>query len=81
MGEMDYYRILELTEEADAEAVKRAYRRLAKGCHPDAHPGDKKAEERFKLITEAYTRIMGNIPKCITPLLVMSRWRYCGTGS
>ncbi len=55
MGEMDYYRILELTEEADAEAVKRAYRRLAKGCHPDAHPGDKKAEERFKLITEAYT--------------------------
>jgi sensor histidine kinase regulating citrate/malate metabolism len=26
-------------------------------------------------------RIMGNIPKCITPLLVMSRWRYCGTGS
>lgn len=51
---MDYYRILGLTETADAEAVKTAYRRLAKGCHPDAHPGDKKAEERFKQITEAY---------------------------
>lgn len=51
---MDYYRILGLTETADAEAVKTAYRRLAKGCHPDAHPGDKRAEERFKQITEAY---------------------------
>ena len=51
---MDYYRILELTETADAEAFKKAYRRLAKGCHPDAYPGDKKAEERFKQITEAY---------------------------
>lgn len=51
---MDYYRILGLTEEADVEAVKRAYRRMAKGCHPDAHPGDKKAEERFRQITEAY---------------------------
>lgn len=51
---MDYYRILGLTETADAEAIKTAYRRLAKGCHPDAHPGDKKAEERFKQITEAY---------------------------
>ena len=51
---MDYYRILGLTETAEAEAIKTAYRRLAKGCHPDAHPGDKKAEERFKQITEAY---------------------------
>lgn len=51
---MDYYRILGLEETADAEAVRKAYRRLAKGCHPDAYPGDKKAEERFKQITEAY---------------------------
>ncbi|MBD5480392.1 MAG: J domain-containing protein [Lachnospiraceae bacterium] len=51
---MDYYRILGLAETADMEAVKKAYRRLAKECHPDAYPGDKKAEERFKQITEAY---------------------------
>lgn len=51
---MDHYRILGLAETADAEDIKRAYHRLAKGCHPDAHPGDKKAEERFKQITEAY---------------------------
>lgn len=51
---MDYYRILGLSETADEEAIKTAYRRLAKGCHPDAHPGDKKTEERFKQITEAY---------------------------
>ena len=51
---MDYYRILGLAETADMEAVKKAYRKLAKECHPDAYPGDKKAEERFKQITEAY---------------------------
>ncbi len=51
---MNYYQILGLTETAGTEAVKRAYRKLAKECHPDAYPGDKKAEERFKQITEAY---------------------------
>ena len=53
-GKMNYYQILGLTETADMEAIKKAYRRLAKECHPDAYPGDKKAEERFKQITEAY---------------------------
>ena len=51
---MDYYRILGLEETASTEAVKKAYRRLAKECHPDTYPGDKRAEERFKQITEAY---------------------------
>ena len=51
---MNYYQILGLKETADTEAIKKAYRRLAKECHPDAYPGDKKAEERFKQITEAY---------------------------
>lgn len=59
---MDYYRILGLEETADAEAVKRAYRRLAKECHPDAYPGDKKAEERFKQITEAYA-VLSDVEK------------------
>lgn len=51
---MNYYLILGVGEKADKEVIKKAYRRLVKECHPDTHPGDKKAEERFKQISEAY---------------------------
>lgn len=51
----DYYKILGLDEKAGAEEIKKAYRILAKKHHPDAHPNDKKAEERFKEISEAYS--------------------------
>lgn len=51
---MDYYRILGVVETADAEHIKKAYRKLVKECHPDTHPGKPKAEERFKQISEAY---------------------------
>lgn len=50
----DLYKALGLLEDADESAVKSAFRRLAKECHPDTHPGDKKAEERFKEISQAY---------------------------
>jgi curved DNA-binding protein len=50
----DYYRILGVDRNADAKAVKQAYRRLARQYHPDINPGDKAAEERFKEINEAY---------------------------
>lgn len=52
---MNLYLILGVSENADAEAIKKAYRKLAKECHPDTHPGDKKAAERFIQISEAYT--------------------------
>ena len=50
----DYYQILGVPENATEEEIKRAYRRMAKKYHPDKNPGDKSAEEQFKLANEAY---------------------------
>jgi len=54
MAGKDYYQILGVTRGASDEEIKRAYRKLARKYHPDVNPGDKKAEERFKDISEAY---------------------------
>lgn len=50
----DYYAVLGVKKDAPADAIKKAYRKLALKHHPDKNPGDKKAEETFKEITEAY---------------------------
>lgn len=50
----DFYSILGVSKSADADTIKKAYRKLAKKYHPDTHAGDKAAEEKFKEITEAY---------------------------
>ncbi|RPI74985.1 MAG: J domain-containing protein [Desulfobacteraceae bacterium] len=54
MHEKDYYAILGLSENADENEIKTAYRKLALQNHPDLNPGDPAAEERFKEINEAY---------------------------
>jgi curved DNA-binding protein len=50
----DYYAVLGVAKDASAEDIKKSYRKLALKYHPDKNPGDKKAEEKFKEITEAY---------------------------
>jgi len=54
MENLSYYEILEVSKSADKSTIKKAYRTLAKQYHPDKNPGDKKAEEKFKLCNEAY---------------------------
>jgi len=54
MSTKDYYHILGVEENASSEEIKRAYRKLALKYHPDHNPEDQSAEERFKLISEAY---------------------------
>jgi molecular chaperone DnaJ len=50
----DYYEILGVDRSADADAIKRAYRRLALEYHPDRNAGSAEAEEQFKELTQAY---------------------------
>src|SRR4051812_43288786 len=52
--EKDYYAALGVPKDADAAAIKKAYRKLARQLHPDANPGDEVAERRFKEVGEAY---------------------------
>lgn len=48
------YEILGVDAKASSDDIRKAYRKLAKECHPDLHPGDTKAENRFKEISGAY---------------------------
>ena len=50
----DYYEVLGISRSADKDAIKKAYRKMAKKYHPDSNEGNPDAEEKFKEVTEAY---------------------------
>lgn len=54
MAKRDYYEVLGVDKGADAQTLKKAYRKLAMKYHPDRNPDDKEAEAKFKEINEAY---------------------------
>jgi molecular chaperone DnaJ len=52
--EKDYYKTLGVSDDASPKEITKAYRKLARDSHPDTHPGDAAAEERFKEVSAAY---------------------------
>ncbi|HUE95190.1 MAG TPA: molecular chaperone DnaJ [Longimicrobiaceae bacterium] len=54
-GTKDFYKVLGVAENASADEIKKAYRKLAKQYHPDANPNDAAASDRFKEVSEAYS--------------------------
>jgi DnaJ-class molecular chaperone len=54
MAQRDYYEVLGVARDATPDAIKKAYRGLARKYHPDVNPGDKTAEAKFKEVQQAY---------------------------
>ena len=62
MAKRDYYEVLGISRSADKDAIKKAYRKMAKKYHPDSNAGNPDAEEKFKEVTEAYN-VLGDEKK------------------
>ncbi|MFH1395597.1 MAG: DnaJ domain-containing protein [Candidatus Omnitrophota bacterium] len=80
MAKEDYYSLLGVSKDASDAAIKKAYRKLAVKYHPDKNPGDKKAEEKFKKMSEAYYTL-GNAKRRKEYDLLQSQGAYTGNFS
>lgn len=54
LASKDWYQVLGVPRDADAKVIKQAYFKMAKKCHPDSHPNDKNAKDKFQEVSEAY---------------------------
>ena len=79
-GYRDYWKVLGLERGADGDAVKKAFRKLARQHHPDVNPGDKAAEARFKEISEAY-EVLSDPEKRRRYEQFGQYWNQAGVGS
>ena len=80
----DYYKILGVPKDAKPADIKKAFRKIARDNHPDAHPGNKRAEQRFKEASEAHD-ILSDADKRKeyddTRRLMGAGFRYPGQGT
>jgi len=60
---VNYYKTLGLSITATQDEIRKAYRKLAKQYHPDANPGNEKAEQLFKAVAEAYTVLSDEVKR------------------
>lgn len=76
----DFYKVLGVKESATADEIKKAYRKLARKYHPDRNPDDRKAEDRFKEIQEAYELLSDPKKRKQYDLLRKSPFDFGGDG-
>lgn len=76
----DYYAILGVSKAADADEIKKAFRRLARKYHPDMNPGDRQAEAKFKEVNEAH-EVLSDPENRRRYDQFGQYWRQAGTGA
>jgi DnaJ-class molecular chaperone len=80
MPEIDYYKTLGVSQNASAEEIRKAYKKLARKYHPDVRPGDKDAADQFKRVQQAYG-ILGDPEKRIQYDRFGSSFESAGRGN
>jgi molecular chaperone DnaJ len=68
MYDRDYYEVLEISDSASDEQIRKAYRKLARKYHPDVNPGDEEAPEKFKEVQNAYETLSDPAKKSLYDL-------------